>query len=233
MLYHTHPLAVFAICLTLGAGMWAQPLSAQEFRTLPDGFPDIPYYVNNLSVYEIGQEDNFLQRISKGYSNAVFAAKNYTNAYSNDLLLGRRKIVETEVRYKNLIGFKIFAPGEYNSLLYLEDGYLASANPKESPEDIQKIATKIKGLSETAKAAGSTFFYVQTPGNINKYGDEGINQVQDFSNQNADLLVEDLRAYGIDCLDIRDNMLAVKIPFSSIWVGDEAGQTWSNAAPKE
>ena len=27
-------------------------------------------------VYEIGQEDNFLQRISKGYSNAVFAAKN-------------------------------------------------------------------------------------------------------------------------------------------------------------
>jgi Beta-galactosidase/beta-glucuronidase len=57
MLYHTHPLAVFAICLTLGAGMWAQPLSAQEFRTLPDGFPDIPYYVNNLSVYEIGQEE--------------------------------------------------------------------------------------------------------------------------------------------------------------------------------
>ena len=34
-------------------------------------------------------------------------------------------------------------------------------------------------------------------------------------------------------MDIRDNMLAVKIPFSSIWVGDEAGQTWSNAAPKE
>ena len=168
-------------------------------------------------VYEIGQEDNFLQRISKGYSNAVFAAKNYTNAYSNDLLLGRRKIVETEVRYKNLIGFKIFAPGEYNSLLYLEDGYLASANPKESPEDIQKIATKIKGLSETAKAAGSTFFYVQTPGNINKYGDEGINQVQDFSNQNADLLVEDLRAYGIDCLDIRDNMHAAFSDYRSLF----------------
>lgn len=168
-------------------------------------------------VYEISQEDNFLQRISKGYSNAVFAAKNYTNAYSNDLLLGRRKIVETEVRYKNLIGFKIFAPGEYNSLLYLEDGYLASANPKESPEDIQKIATKIKGLSETAKAAGSTFFYVQTPGNINKYGDEEINQVQDFANYNADLLVGDLKAYGIDCLDIRDNMHAAFTDYRSLF----------------
>ena len=168
-------------------------------------------------VYEIGQEDNFLQRISKGYSNAVFAAKNYTNAYSNDLLLGRRKIVETEVRYKNLIGFKIFAPGEYNSLLYLENGYLASANPKESPEDIQKIATKIKGLSETAKAAGATFFYVQTPGNINKYGDPEINQIQDFSNYNADLLVEDLRAYGIDCLDIRDNMHAAFSDYRSLF----------------
>ncbi|MBR5931601.1 MAG: hypothetical protein IKZ95_06185 [Lachnospiraceae bacterium] len=157
-------------------------------------------------VYEIGKEDNVLRKVSKGYSNAVYAAKNYTDAYSNDLLLGRRKIVETEVRYKNLIGFKIYAPGEYNSLLYLEDGYLASANPKESPEDIQKIATKIKGLSDTAKEAGATFFYMQTPGNIDKYGDPEINQVQDFANYNADLLVEDLKAYGIDCLDIRDNM---------------------------
>ena len=157
-------------------------------------------------VYEIREEDNLLQRVSKGYGNAVYAAKNYTDAYSNDLLLGRRKIVETEVRYKNLIGFKIYAPGEYNSLLYLEDGYLASANPKESPEAIQKIATKIKGLSDTAKETGATFFYMQTPGNIDKYGDPEINQVQDFANYNADLLVEDLKAYGIDCLDIRDNM---------------------------
>lgn len=168
-------------------------------------------------VYEIGTEDSLLQKISKGYGNAVFAAKNITNAYSNDLLLGRRQIVETEVRYKNLIGFKIFAPGEYNSLLYLEDGYLASANPKESPEDIQKIATKIKSLSDTAAKAGSTFFYVQTPGNINKYGDALINQVQDFSNYNADLLVADLRAYGIDCLDIRDNMQEAFTDYRSLF----------------
>ena len=42
MLFRTHPLTVLAVCLALGAGMWAQPLPAQEFRTLPDGFPDLP-----------------------------------------------------------------------------------------------------------------------------------------------------------------------------------------------
>ena len=57
MLFRTHPLTVLAVCLALGAGMWAQPLPAQEFRTLPDGFPDLPYYISNLSVYEIGQEE--------------------------------------------------------------------------------------------------------------------------------------------------------------------------------
>ena len=168
-------------------------------------------------VYEIGKDDNVFQKVSKGYSNAVYAAKNYTDAYSNDLLLGRRKIVETEVRYKNLIGFKIYAPGEYNSLLYLENGYLASANPKESPEAIQKIATKIKSLSDTAAEAGAEFFYMQTPGNIDKYGDSEINQVQDFANYNADLLVEDLKGYGIDCLDIRDNIHAAFDDYRSLF----------------
>ena len=33
------------------------PAAAQEFRTLPDGFPDLPYYVCNLDVFEIGQEE--------------------------------------------------------------------------------------------------------------------------------------------------------------------------------
>lgn len=157
-------------------------------------------------VYEIQPEDGFFTTVYKGYSNGIFAAKNYVDAYSNDLLLGRRKIVENEVRYKNLIGWKIFAPTEYNSLLYLEDGYLASANPKETNEAIQKIATKIKSLSDTSKEAGATFFYMQTPGNIDKYADKELNGIKDYANYNADLLVGYLKGYGIDCLDIRDNM---------------------------
>ena len=43
--------AVFSAC-------WiSAPLRAQEFRTLPDGFPDLPYYVSNLDVFEVGQEE--------------------------------------------------------------------------------------------------------------------------------------------------------------------------------
>lgn len=159
-------------------------------------------------VYEVNADDDIFTKVYKGYNNAAYAVKNYTDAYSNDLLLGRTQIVENEVRYKHALGFTIFAPGEYNSLLYLDNGYLASANPKETKEDVQKIATKIKSLKDVAQESGAGFIYMQTPGNIDKFGDNGINQVKDFANYNADLLVEDLRGYGIECFDIRDNMHA-------------------------
>ena len=54
MYHRMHWLAALAAAVTLGAGV---PASAQEFRTLPDGFPDLPYYVSNLEVFEVGQEE--------------------------------------------------------------------------------------------------------------------------------------------------------------------------------
>lgn len=157
-------------------------------------------------VYEIDEDDSLIEKTYKGYSNAVYAAENYVDAYSKELLLGRQKMVEAAVTFKNLMGWKIYAPGEYNSILYLEDGYLANANVKETPESIQKIATKIKGLKDTAEESGAEFFYMQTPGNINKYGDPKYNGIKDHANENADLLIEDLKNYGIECFDIRENI---------------------------
>ena len=157
-------------------------------------------------VYEVSEEDSFAERIYKGYNNGIYAAENYVEAYSKDLLLERHRMVEAAVTYKNLIGWRLYAPSEYTSILYLDDGYLANANTKESAESIQKIATKIKALKDCCEAAGSKFFYMQTPGNINKYGDEKLNGIKDFANYNADLLIEDLRAYGIECFDIRENI---------------------------
>jgi len=171
----------------------------------------------DTKVYEISEDENLISKIYKGYNNAVYAAENYVDAYSNDLLIGRTKIVENEVRVKRGLGFKIYAPSEYNSLLYLDDGYIASANPKENKEDIQKIATKINGLREAAEEAGAVFVYMQTPGNINKYGDKDINQIKDFANYNADLLLDDLKAYGIDVYDLRDDIFAEFEDYRSIF----------------
>ena len=158
------------------------------------------------TVHEIEPDDSPVEKLYKGYSNAVYAAENTAEAYSKDLLFGRTKMVEAAVRYKNLIGWKLYAPGEYNSILYLDDGYLANANTKESEESIQKIATKIKSLKDSAESAGAHFLYMQTPGNIDKFGDPGINNVKDFANANADLLIKDLTSYGIECFDLRDNI---------------------------
>ena len=168
-------------------------------------------------VYDIKAEDDAFAKIYKGYSNGIYAAKNYTEAYSNDLLLGRTALVENEVRYKNLIGWNLFAPTEYNSILYLDNGYLAGANKKENSETIGNIATKIKSLKDVSEEAGAKFFYLQTPGNIDKFGDEGINRVKDFANDNADALIADLKDYGIQCLDLRDNLEATFEDYHSLF----------------
>ncbi len=157
-------------------------------------------------IYEVRKDDPFVTRLHKNYENSAYAARNYVEAYSNDLLPGRHRIVEAAVTCKKLIGWKLYAPGEYNSILYLDNGYLANANEKESAESIHKIATKIKGLKDAAEMAGAEFLYMQTPGNIDKYGDEGINNVKDHANGNADMLLSDLKGYGIDCLDLREDI---------------------------
>ncbi len=168
-------------------------------------------------VYEITEDDSYFDRIYKGYSNGIYAGKNYVDAYSNDLLFGRTTFVENAVRYKNLIGWKIYAPGEYNSILYLDNGYLASANGKETKEDIQKIATKIEGLRETSESAGAEFLYLQTPGNLDKYGDKGLNEVKDFANYNSDLLISDLQRSGINCYDLRKTVQEEMEDFHSLF----------------
>ncbi len=48
---------LFRLLVTFAACWIARPSQAQEFRTLPDGFPDLPYYVSNLEVFEAGQEE--------------------------------------------------------------------------------------------------------------------------------------------------------------------------------
>ncbi len=155
-------------------------------------------------VYELSEEDNFINDVFKKYNNALYGGKNYIDAYANDLLFGRTFMVESAARYKKFIGWKLYAPSEYNSILYLDDGHLASANPKEKKEDIQKIATKINSLKDVANEAGSDFTYIQTVGNIDKFGDKKINNVKDFANYNADMLLSDLKKYNIKCFDLRD-----------------------------
>ena len=155
-------------------------------------------------VYELSDEDNFIVSAFKKYNNTIYGGQGYIDAYSNDLLLGRTFMVESAARYKKGIGWKLYAPSEYNSILYLDDGHLASANTKEKIEDIQKIATKINSLKNVVNEAGSDFVYIQTIGNIDKFADKKINNVKDFANYNADILLKDLRGYKIDCFDLRD-----------------------------
>ncbi|MCF0143476.1 MAG: hypothetical protein HUJ75_08885, partial [Parasporobacterium sp.] len=170
---------------------------------------------------EPADDDTLADTVSKNYINGIYGFKNYMNAYTNELLLGRTTLAEAGAGYKKVIGFKVYAPGEYDSILYLDNGYLASANGSENPEDIGAIATKIKKLKETSEAAGAQFVYFQTPGNIDKFGDKDINNKLDFANANADMLIADLKSYGIEVLDYRDVIRERELASSQMITAEE------------
>lgn len=67
-------------------------------------------------------------------------------------------------------------------------------------------ANSINDLSKFIHNRGGRFLYVQAPGKVNKYGDSSVNGVVDFSNQNADELLNLLNEQGVETLDLRESL---------------------------
>lgn len=67
-------------------------------------------------------------------------------------------------------------------------------------------ADSIARLNKYVSENGSEFVYIQAPGKISKYNSSLAPGIYDFSNQNADLLLNDLKAYNVATLDLRQEM---------------------------
>lgn len=135
------------------------------------------------------------------YEKQVRKLEDKTSAFATRHLKGYTRIVELAKRYEKLIGWAYVSYREYNGVVLLPDGMLATFVEK---KNVSSGTASAAEFAEYCHARGIEFLYVQVPGKISETSDRGISGSVDFSNQNADELVRGLRAAGVDVLDLRE-----------------------------
>jgi hypothetical protein len=140
---------------------------------------------------------NVVDRITSVVENIEDALETYTT----DLLVFQTKAIEWENSYEDFIGWNISSFEEYNSVVELSDGYLTTYVSK---LDTLQQYDALSELNNFCQNEGVDFLYIQAPYKISEYDDTDVSGVVDFSNQNADELLERLDNAGIDYYDIRE-----------------------------
>lgn len=123
------------------------------------------------------------------------------DGYTNSMLLGYDYFVHLAKKYEMLIGWNVSVYTDYNSVVKLDDGYLALLKDE---VDVSGNIDSVRNLHQYCEQQDIDFLYVQAPGKICKYSDLDVSGKLDYSNQNADALLEGLDYNNIPYLDLRD-----------------------------
>ncbi|MCM1303368.1 MAG: hypothetical protein NC305_12680 [Lachnospiraceae bacterium] len=135
--------------------------------------------------------------------NKVNALTDKISYYATDLLIGRQYFVGKMNQAEQLIGWDIADHLEYNGVVALADGRLTGYIPR---RDVSENARSVIDLKDFCDASGYPFLYVQSPYAVCKIENADVSNVLDFSNQNADDLLEQLTVGGVEYLDMRQSL---------------------------
>lgn len=115
------------------------------------------------------------------------------------------RYVSAEAFFINLNGLmaNLMGQRELNDRVKLINGHLTNlVNPVDSTEDWEGI----KALYSYLEARDKEFLFVQTPGQVAKYKELLPKGYEDYTNQNADGLIDRLKEEGIPVLDLRESV---------------------------
>lgn len=116
-------------------------------------------------------------------------------------LLGYYKLAEAGRGYEQKINWSLISPAQ--EIVPLGDGAWSFAYPK---VDIGDKTAAIADLAQNAEENGAQFLYIQAPFKVDPYGDFAVNGRVDFTNQNCDDLLAQLKAKGIATMDLRQDL---------------------------
>lgn len=108
-------------------------------------------------------------------------------------------LVESGRRYEESIGWTIINPSQ--RVMKLSDGSLVYTNPKQSQQERIESMNK---LNDFVTGQGAKLLFVQAPYKVDEFNDTEVTGKLDFSNQNADELLDGLMQHGIKVFDLRE-----------------------------
>ena len=152
--------------------------------------------------------------VTEKYRKAVNSIEEKVETYVTDYLIWYRKIVELANKYEDLIQWDYASYAEYNGTVKLPDGHLISYIEQ---RDTGKAAANMISFAGSLQREGIKFIYMQAPYKISKIQDKTISGTVDFSNQNADSLIEQLRQANVDVYDFRNIISAENLNHHSLF----------------
>lgn len=166
--------------------------------------------VNWAQEYPFSESDEknrtfFLIEKFNKFQRKINTAEATIEDYATDYLINRVKLIEYANNIEKIAGWNLQCYADYNSVTFLDDNYLTGIERAKAPAE---MADGLEELKEFLDDLGIPLLYVHVPAKICPYLDGELAETIDFSNRNADALLEELQERGISYLDIRESIHA-------------------------
>lgn len=152
---------------------------------------------------EPAQEHVPLRQVFRRVKTKIDIVEHGIERYTSNHLAGYSYFVERFNQYKKMIGWNIVRMTEYNGVVEFPDGHLMVYTME---KDVSSSVRSVTDFARSCEERQIGFLYVQTPYKICKYEDKDVSGTLDFSNQNADALLNGLEEANVPYLDLRDAM---------------------------
>ena len=137
------------------------------------------------------------------FNEAVLALEDEIDLFTSDYAVGYGKMVEAANAYDALLGWEIVNANDYNPVIELEDNYFVTLIPR---KEYSKWARQTVEFDRFLNEQGMKHLFVCTTNKVCRKDDAC--GVIDFYNQNADSLLDKIRAGGVPTMDLRENLHA-------------------------
>lgn len=165
---------------------------------------EYPFKDNGDIKVNSEKKENCMSKIDK-YLEIVDIIKSKVTAYTNELLIGRLKIVTAAELYNSIIGSPdISIDSNVAEVVHLNNGYLAYTRKLIEKKEIQEIADSVFDFYSILREKEIPFVYMNAGSKVCPYDKQLPEGVEENSNENSDNLLEALRRYKIETVDFRE-----------------------------
>lgn len=114
----------------------------------------------------------------------------------NENIKGKRWFIDFNGLVHRLLGQR-----EMNTVYRLDNGKLTFVMAQ---QDVSEYVSNLASLNDWMKTMGIPLLYVQPPFKVNKWDPQLPVSIEDYSNANADSLLNGIAERGVDALDLRE-----------------------------
>lgn len=158
-----------------------------------------PFDESNVDVYES------IKLKTAEFTNQWNEIKDSIEFYTTDSLFSKSIFEKIGEKYDDAIQWNLAT--SQGGLIFLENGYLTNKNEQITDAEAEELAKSVNSLYLFTKERGIEFLYINAGSKVCPYDKQIPYGSEEYTNENADALLEKLKSKEIPCMDIREEMI--------------------------